>query len=185
MNSRLSKKLGTGVVVLLITVCFIPAMAGALAPGDGKHDKGIDRKDRHRPALGIWRDPQMVQKLGLTAEQVKQVRDADFTFREKRLQLKAQLDSLRLQMDKAFSDDIVEDKAVLSLAEKISDVKGKMFIQKIEARLAVGKILNADQINKLKLYNMHPKKQGLKHGKKQISASRSAGKVGDEKRFEN
>jgi len=185
MNSRLSKKLGTGVVVLLISVCFIPAMAGALATGDGRQGKGFDSKGHHRSALGIWRDPQMVQKLGLTAEQVKQVRDADFTFREKRLQLKAQLDSLRLQMDKAFSDDIVEDKAVLSLAEKISDVKGKMFIQKIEARLAVGKILNADQINKLKLYNMHPKKQGLKHGKKQISASRSAGKVGDEKRFEN
>ena len=126
MNSKLSKKLGTGVVVLLITVCFIPAMAGAFAPGDGKHDKGFDRKDRHRPALGIWRDPQMVQKLGLTAEQVKQVRDADFTFREKKLELKAQLDSLRLQMDKAFSDDVVDDTAVLSLAEKVSDVKGKI-----------------------------------------------------------
>jgi len=185
MNSKLSNKIGTGLVVLLITVCFIPAMAGAFAPGDGKHDKGFDRKDRHRPVLGIWRDPQMVQKLGLTAEQVKQVRDADFTFRENRLQLKGQLDSLRLQMDKAFSDDVVDDKAVLSLAEKISDVKGKLFIQKIEARLAVGKLLNADQINKLKQYDIHPKKQGRKHGKKQISASHSIEKLGDKKRFEN
>ena len=173
MNSKLGKKLGTGVVVLLITVCFIPAVAGAFAPGDERQGKGFNRKDRHRPALGIWRDPQMVQKLGLTAEQVKQLRAEDFTFREKRLQLKAQLDGLRLQMDKAFSNDVVDDKAVLSLAEKISDVKGKMFIQKIEARLAVGKLLNADQINKLKQYEMHPEKQGRKHGKKQISANRS------------
>ena len=158
MNSKLSKKLGTGVVVLLITVCFIPAIAVAFASGDGKHDKGFDRKDRHRPALGIWRDPQIVQKLELTAEQVKQLRDADFVFREKHLELKAQLDSFRLQMDKAFSDNAVDDTAVLTLAEKISDVKGKMFIQKIEARLAVGKLLDADQINKLKQYAMHPKK---------------------------
>ena len=183
MNSRLSKKLGTGVVVLLISVCFIPAMAGAFATGDGRQGKGFDSKGHHRSALGIWRDPQMVQKLGLTAEQVKQVRDADFTFRGKKLELKAQLDSLRLQMDKAFSDDIVDDTAVLSLAEKISDVKGKMFIQKIEARLVVGKLLNADQINKLKLYDMSPKKQDRKPGKKQISANRSIEKVGDKKCF--
>ncbi len=75
MNSKLGKTFVTGVMVLLITVCFIPAMAGAFTAGDGKHDKGFDRKDRHRPALGIWRDPQMVEKLELTAEQVKQVRN--------------------------------------------------------------------------------------------------------------
>ena len=166
MNLKLSKKLVTGVAVLLITVCFIPAIAGAFASEDGKHDKGFDRKDRHRPALGIWRDPQMVQKLELTAEQVKQVRNVDFTFREKRLELKAQLDSLRLQMDKAFTEDVIDDTAVLSLAEKITDVKSKLFIQKIEARLAVGRLLNADQINILKLYDMQPKKQVRKRGKK-------------------
>lgn len=176
MNSKLSKKLGTGVIVLLITVCFIPAIAGAFAPEDGRQDKGFAIKDHHRPALGIWRDPQMVQELELTKEQVKQLRDADFTFREKHLALKAQLDGLRLQMDKAFSDDVVNDTAVLSLAEKISDVKGKMFVQKIEARLAVGKLLNADQIKKLKLYELHQKKQGRMQGEKHISGGHSAKK---------
>ena len=166
MNSKLSKKFGTGVMVLLITVCFIPAMAGAFVAGDGRQDKGFDRKDHHRPALGIWRNLQLVKQLELTTEQVKQLRDADFTFREKRLGLKAQLDGLRLQMDKAFTNDVVDDTAVLSLAEKISGVKGKLFIQKIEARLEVGKLLNADQINKLELYEMQPKKQVRKHGKK-------------------
>ena len=166
MNSKFGKTIVTGVMVLLITVCFIPAMAGAFTAGDGKHDKGFDRKDRHRPALGIWRDLQMAQKLELTTEQVKQLRDADFVFREKHLELKSQLDSLRLQMDKAFSDDVVDDTAVLLLAEKISDVKGKLFIQKIEARLAVGKLLNVDQIKKLRLHDRCQKKQGRGSGKK-------------------
>ncbi len=39
MNSKLSKKFGTGVMVLLIMVCFIPAIAGACASGDGRQDK--------------------------------------------------------------------------------------------------------------------------------------------------
>ena len=166
MNSKLGKKLGTGVIVLLISVCFIPAMAGAFAAGDGKHGRGFDGKGRHRNVLGIWRDPLMVQKLGITAEQVKNLRDADFTFREKQLELKAQLDRLRLQMEKAFTEDVVDDKTVLSLADKISDVKGKLFLLKIETRLTGRKLLNADQINQLKLYDMDKKKQDRKNGKK-------------------
>lgn len=185
MNSKLSKKIGTGVIVLLVTVCFIPAISGAFAYGDGRQNKGIDMKGHHRSALGIWRHPQMVQKLELTKEQVKKLRDADFAFREKRLAMKAQLESYHLQMDKAFSDDSVDNAKVLSLAKKISDVKSKMFIQKIEARLAVGKLLNADQIKKLKLYDMHQKKRGRPRGEKHISGRYSVEKPGNEKRFEN
>ena len=124
MDSKLRKKIGTGLMISLITVCFIPAIVGAFGQGDGRHGKGFDRKAHHWSALGIWRNPQMVQDLSLTEEQVKQVRDADFAFREKRLALKAQLDSLRLKMDKAFSEDVVDDKAVLKTAQKISEVKG-------------------------------------------------------------
>ena len=160
MNSRLGKKISTGAMALLIAVCFIPAIAGAFAPGEGREDRGFHGEDHHLFALGIWRDPQMIEKLELTTAQGKQVRDADFTFREKSLTLKAQLDGLRLQMDKAFSDDVVDDTVVLKMAQKISDLKGKLFVQKIEARLVLGKILNADQIKKLKLHDMQQKRKG-------------------------
>lgn len=173
MNLKLGKKISTGLMALLITVCFIPAIAGAFAPGDGRQDSGLHGKGHHRPALGIWRDPQMIQELGLTEAQVKQVRDADFSFREKRMALKAQLDSLRLQMDKAFSEDVVDDTVVLSSAEKISGVEGKMFVQEIQARLALGKILNADQIKKLKLYDMNETRKGPRPDKKSIFQNRS------------
>jgi len=185
MNSKLGKKISTGVMAFLITVCFIPAMAGAAAPGDQRQDKGFNMKGHHRPALGFWRNPQMVQKLGLTSEQVKQVRDVDFASREKRLALKAQLDGFRLQMDKSFSNDVVDDTAVLSLAQKISDVEGKLFVQKVESRLVLGKTLNADQIKKLKLYDMHSKKKGPRKGKKHISGHHKIERPGDEKPFEN
>ena len=185
MKSKLFKKTGTTVMVLLITVCFIPAIVGAFAPGDGRQDKGFGRKDHHRSDLGIWRDPQMVQKLELTENQVKQIRDADFTFREKQLELKEQLDGFCLKMDKAFSDDVVDDTAVLKMAQKIADVKGKLFIRNIESRLALGKILNADQIEKLKLYDMHPKRKGLRQGEKHMSWHHSVEKPGNKKRCEN
>ena len=158
MSPKLSTKIGTSVLVLLITVCFIPAIAGAFAPGDGRHDKGFGGKGHHRSGLGIWRNPQMVQGLKLTETQVEQIRNMDFTFREKSLALKAQLDSLRLQMDKAFSEESVNDAAVLKTAQKMSDVKGKLFVQRVERRLALVKILDADQVKKL--HDMHLRKKG-------------------------
>lgn len=169
MNSRIGKKISTGLMALLVTVCFIPTIAGAFAPFDKMPNRGFHDKNHHRPPLGIWRDPQMIEKLGLTESQVKQVRDADFSFREKSLALKAQLGFLQLQMDKAFSDDVIEDTAILKTAQEISGVKGKLFVQRIEARLALGKILNADQIKKLKLYAHPPERERLRQGKKRIS----------------
>lgn len=185
MNSKQNKKLGTCVIVLLIMACFIPAIAGASPLGHGRQDKGFDRIEHHRPPLGIWQDQKMVQELGLTEEQVKQIRDEDFTFQEKRLVLKAQLDGFRLQMDKSFSNDIVEDAAVLSLAQKISDVKGKMFVQKIQSRLALGKILNAEQVAKLKSLDMPQKKYGPKNGKKHMNRIGLIEMPGDKKPYKN
>ena len=167
MNSNLRQKFFTGAMVLLVTVFFIPAFAGAFTPGDCKPDKGFGMKRHHVSPLGIWRNPKMVQELGLTDEQVKGLREADFAHREKRLQLKSELDGLHLQMEKLFSADPVDEPDVLKLAQKISDLKGKLFVQKIESRLAVGKLLNADQLKKLEVFDLHHHaKQGKKHGKR-------------------
>lgn len=161
MGSKLSKKVGVCIIVFLVMVCFMPVMAGAFAPGDENHNRGMDIKGPHRPVLGIWRDPQIIQKLELTKEQVKQLRDADFAHREKCLALKTQLDSYHLKMDRAFSDDVVDNKDVRQLAEKMSDVKGKLFVLDIESRLTLGKLLNADQIEKLKMHHIQSKKKEI------------------------
>ncbi len=167
MNSR-RKKLGTGLIVLLTAVCFIPAVAGAFTPGGGRQEKGFGGKGIHPPALGIWRNPQMVQQLEITEEQIKELRDADFTSREKRLALRAQLDGLRLHMEKAFSEDEVDPAAVRATAEGIADLKGKLYMQHIESRLALRKILTADQIKELRVYVMEHKRSRPGLGDKRI-----------------
>jgi Spy/CpxP family protein refolding chaperone len=173
MNTGLRKKIGTSFMVLLITtsfitVCTIPTMAGMPAPAEPWQDRGMDRPQYHRPAPGIWRNPQTVQELGLSEKQVNQLRDADFASREKQLELKAQLDSLRLQMDKAFSGDSVDDKTVHRLAEEIAGIQGDLFVQNVESRLTVGKILSADQMDMLKRHRLHPEKKGPCRGAKSV-----------------
>ncbi|RZB33676.1 MAG: hypothetical protein SRB2_03787 [Desulfobacteraceae bacterium Eth-SRB2] len=165
MNPNLRQKFFTGAMVILVTVFFIPAFAGAFTPGQCKPDKGFGMKRHHVSPLGIWRNPKMVQELGLTDEQVKGLREADFAHREKRLQLKSKLDGFHLEMEKLFSADSVDEEKVLQVAQKISELKGKLFVRRIESRLAVGKLLTADQLKKLKMFDLHhPAKHGKMHG---------------------
>ena len=177
MRKLMNKKAGIGVMVLLITICFVPAMAGAFGQGDGERGKGFKGKGHHRSPLGIWRNPLMVENLALTDEQVDQLRDLDFNHREKQQASKAELDSLRLQMDKAFTEKTLDKAAVRKTAEKMADVKGRMFVEKTEARLAVQDILTAEQIDQLKQYRMDKKRQGQR-GQKQMKGQKWAQKQG-------
>ncbi len=171
MNMKQRRTVGRSIMVLLLAAFFmaavaLPAMAGASAKTAVWHKGPMERHKHHRPPLGIWQDPQMVQKLELTEAQIKKLRDADFSSREKRLELKAQLGRLDLQMEKAFSAETVDQKTVLELAEKISDVRGRLFTQKIESRLTMGEILSADQMNKLKQQLWQERKCDRQTGRK-------------------
>lgn len=75
--------------------------------------------------------------------------------REKCLELKSKLHALRLELKKLFAAESVDEAKVLEVAQKISDLKGKLFVQRIESRLAVAKLLTADQVSKLKMFRLH------------------------------
>ena len=169
MTSSVRKKIGTGVIVLLVTVLTLPAMAAAFGPGGGKPFMGFNGRAPGRSPLGFWQNSQIVQKLGLTAEQIKQVRESYFTFREKRLAVTSELERLRLQMDRAFTQDTIDEAGVLALAEKMSGLKGKLFVQNVESRLALGKLLNAEQIDKLRQYRGNREVRRPEKGQRRIS----------------
>ena len=179
MSTKLRRTVDRSIMVLVLAAFFmaagiLPAMAGASAKTATWHKGSMERHRHHRPPLGIWQDPQMVQKLELTEAQIKKLRDADFSSREKRLELKAQRDRLDLQMEKAFSADTVDQKAILELAEKISDVRGRLFTQKIEARLTMGDALNADQMSKFKQLLWQEKKLDRQKGRKARAGNQAA-----------
>lgn len=169
MKGKLKKAMGAGVALLLMTICFLPASAGAFPPGDPMEHKVDGRKGHRCPVLGFWRNSQLNQKLGLTDEQIKQVRDADFSFREKHLALRYQLDGLRLQMDKAFSADTVDSAVIRQLAEKVAAIQGQLVVQDVESRLALVEMLNRDQIDQLKTYEKRQQRHDRKQGAKRMS----------------
>jgi Spy/CpxP family protein refolding chaperone len=155
MNSSLRQKFLTGAMVLLVTVFVIPGIAGAFTPGQCRPEKGFGMKKHHMSPLGIWQHPKIVQKLELTNEQVEGLKKADFAHREKSLELKSKLGALHLELEKLFADESVDEAKVLQVTQKISDLKGKLLVQRIESRLAVSKLLTADQVGKLKMLRSH------------------------------
>lgn len=176
MKTPSRKKAVTGVVALLITAAclaafIIPSQAVASGPADAWQGRAMDRQAQHRSVLGLWRNPYMIQKLELTEEQVKQLRDADFNARAKKLELKGQLNSVRLQMEKTMAADTLDDKTIVKMAKKIASLKGQLFVHQIESDLAVGNILSADQVAALKLFSGHPKKQSPRVGGRYLPSS--------------
>ena len=77
-------------------------------------------------------------------------------------------------MDKAFTEEHVDKTAVLQAAEKIADVKGTMFVQRIGIRLDIQAILTADQIDVLKRMRMERIKGGMRPGQKPIKDGHGA-----------
>ncbi len=150
MESNGKHKLVRYAVVLLVTIFLVPSFAGARMHGDGMPDRESNMKKHAMLHYGIWRNSTMVKSLGLTDQQVQQFKDAEFSEREKGLALKAQLDMLRLQMNKAFAEESPDEAAVLMLASQVADLQGQLSILKIKSRLTMEKLLNAEQRQKLK-----------------------------------
>ncbi len=149
MNATIRKKIGTGIMAVLLAAALIPSIAEARR-GNCNKGGGQGMGMNCGAALGVWQNPQAVQDMGLSAEQVKKLKEVDFASREKQLPLMNELDGLRLKMDQAFAAEPVDEKAVLELTEKISAVKGKLAVQRAEDKLALGKILTHEQMDKMK-----------------------------------
>jgi Spy/CpxP family protein refolding chaperone len=155
MKARLNKKITTAILAGLLTASLIPMTANACRRGGGQGQgsgcamKGGQNGKHFGKVLGVWRNTQAVKDLGLSDDQVKKLKDADFAAREKYQTLRAEMDSLRLKMDQEFSEEKVNDDAVRELSKQVAAVKGKMIEQRTETRLIIRNLLTQEQLDKM------------------------------------
>ncbi len=166
MKKTAMKKNVTVLIVLLLTGLFMLPAYSSAQDCDGKGpmgpmgDKGFGPGEgpggrhghhgRHFSILGIWQNPEAVKDLGLTDAQVAKLKEADFAACEKAIELRSKMDGYDLQLDKEFSAAAVNEANVRAVAKKMAEVRGEMFMLRIEDRLTVKNILTAEQIEKLK-----------------------------------
>ncbi len=170
MKTRLNKKITTAVLAGLLTVSFLPMTANACRKGGGQGQgsgcamKGGQNGKHFASALGVWKNAQAVKDLGLSADQVGKLKHADFAAREKQQALRAEMDSLHLKMEQAFSADKVDEDAVRNLSQKIATVKGRMIEQRTETRLILQKLFTPEQHDKLTTLRQNRRGAGQGNG---------------------
>jgi Spy/CpxP family protein refolding chaperone len=154
-------KIWAGAMVLLAVIFSASTHAGAFMPGDRGPDKPYGMRPHPMSPSAFWQDPKVAQDLGLSDEQVRQLRDADFLFKERHLELKVRLDRLHVQMEKATSAETVDEALVRETAQKIAGLIGKLFVQDVESHLATEKILSSEQRKKMKMLELGERPKGM------------------------
>ena len=154
-------------IFLLVGIFFIPAMASAFRQGPGKYERGLGMpmKMMQWSSFHIWNNPEVVDKLALSDDQVAKLKEADFAMRETHLELRSDLNRLNLEMERAFSEKAVNNAEILELANKMADIRNKLFMDRIESRLKMTEILTDEQLEKLESLRPRPWEDRRKSGK--------------------
>jgi Spy/CpxP family protein refolding chaperone len=102
-------------------------------------------------------DSEQVQKaLGIDASQAASLEKIHRDLRKAQVTSRADLQVARMELDELLSADTVDAKAVSAKVEAITGLQAKAFRERIDARLAVRKILTAKQARQLrKLMRRH------------------------------
>jgi Spy/CpxP family protein refolding chaperone len=191
MKTGLNKKIATAVLAGLITLSFIPVTANACRRGGGQGQgsgcamKGGQNGRHFGGSLGVWKNAQAVQDLGLSAEQVGKLKEADFAAREQQQALRAEMDSLQLKMEHAFAADTVDEEAVRTLSKEAATVKGKMIEQRTETRLTLRSLLTPEQHDKLRTLRQNRRGGGQGNGMNQPCMMNGQGGGGNGKGMNN
>ena len=154
-------------VMFLAIVGFVPVLAMA-NPRKGFKDDHSPQAFHGNPMFAIWNNPQLIKELNLTESQIEKLKDLDFAQQEKQMKLKNQVEALHLEMRKAFADNKLDEKRIISLAKQISEVQGNLFVQDVENKLEIAKVLTDEQVNKLKSLRFDQRRPDFPHDQKQL-----------------
>ena len=135
------------VIALLGAVVLLFSVAYAQAP-------------RHR--LG-----DMADELGLTDEQMENIKDAQYDFRKAEIGLLADLKISRLELRRLMMQEKPDQKQITQLVDKIADNQKELLKNNIDRKLAMKEILTKEQFKKLTRMKAERRKEKMEKGPRQ------------------
>lgn len=130
MKGRLAILLGTALAVTL-TATGVSAQ-GPGGPGFGMHHPPMERAMRGHEFGRWWNNPNMVEKLKLTADQRKAMDDIFQNHREKLVDLRANLEKAEIEMEPLVRADQPNESAVMTQIDKVAQARAEL--EKANAR---------------------------------------------------
>jgi len=96
------------------------------------------------------------KKLGLTAEQVEQIKAHEFEFKKMKIQRKADHAIAHMELDRLAHSATVDEAGMRAVGNRIVEIKSRKIHAMIEAKITILKILTAEQRQKVsKMHSRH------------------------------
>lgn len=106
---------------------------------------------RAREIRRLLSDPEVQARLGLTPEQVDRLEDYRYQFRQRQIELRSQIQSLRLELRRLLREDSPDRVAVNDVANQLAEVRTQLFRERINRRLEAREILTPEQRAEIRL----------------------------------
>ena len=120
---------------------------GAPQPGRGPMERGMGR---------WWKNPEMVEKLGVTADQQKRMDDIFQQHRLKLIDLTASVEREEVTLEPMMQADQPDEARIVAQIDKVAQARAEL--EKANARMLLGirRVLTPDQWKKLQAETPRP-----------------------------
>jgi len=124
-----------------------------------------------------WKHPRAAEELKLTPDQINKLEDIFLKYKTQMIDIKASMEKKRLELDNLLDKDTVDDKIILKETDTLIFATGELYKTYIRMLLDMKKILNPEQVNKLKEFReqllLHRfegrgDERGFRHGKEPL-----------------
>lgn len=132
----------------------------------------------HKPmGKRILDQPNIIEILDLTPEQVKQFNDINYNHQKEVIELHSQIQKNRLEFKNLIVNKNIDDKKILALTDENSKLQAEIKRSAVNKWLAVNKILNDEQKEKWMhhLNELEPKEKMMEHFKERSREHRGLG----------
>jgi len=106
--------------------------------------------ERDRRGGVPWDSPRIKEQLGLTDEQITKLKAQSFEAAKERVKMGSQVRLAEIELRQLMEASSPDEKAVAAKAKEIGDLQGRLYQARVAQRLALRKMLTAEQQQKLR-----------------------------------
>jgi len=102
-----------------------------------------------RGRVHFWERPEIVEDLGITEEQVVELKTQWYESARVRSAIRARLEIVELELEQLMDGGDPDEEAVLTKVREVAEVRAELFQNHVMEQLALKKILTPEQERKL------------------------------------
>ena len=130
---RHATRFGNDAVRLLLTgLAAVSLILPAIAAGDAFSGRW-------------WTRPRIVERLGLTDSQIRNIEKIHFEHQERMIDLRAELGRANLELGRLLEVEELDDEALDKAIDRVVRVRCALFREDVESRAAVARVLDLAQ----------------------------------------